>query len=86
MRARWIVVLLGFALIAVSACADGDDPTPDPTTTPPSSTPTSETPTPSPTPEPAGEQVLRGAFETGFGHSGFYVDAECPVEDEDRSV
>ena len=34
--------------------------------------------TPSSTPEPGDGQILKGVFETGFEHSGFYANAVCP--------
>ena len=67
-------------LVGAAACT-GDGPGDgDPTTSPPSPTPTVDVddPTASPTPAPGDGEILEGVFETGFEHSGFYLDAVCP--------
>lgn len=73
MRARWIAVLVATLLVGAAACDGPSDA--DPTVEPPSPTPSV---TASSTPDPVDGEILRGVFETGFEHSGFYENAVCP--------
>lgn len=64
-----LVSLVAFVALGVAACDGGDD-RPRPAATA-SQTRAAET--------PASAQLLEGVFETGFEHSGFYLDTACPT-------